>query len=70
MRYEAKHRYFKHLSTVIGNYKNLSYTLAMRHQHWLCYMQQTGNHESSFLEKGLEIHSGRNFIHTHIYQQQ
>lgn len=66
MRYEAKHHYFKHLCTVIGNYKNLSYTLAMRHQHWLCYMQQTGNYESSFIEKGLEIQSGRTLIHTHL----
>ena len=64
MRYEAKHHYFKHLSTIIGNYKNISYTLAMCHQHWLCYMQQTGNHESSFIEKGLEIPSGKIFIHT------
>ena len=32
MRFEAKHRYFKQLATAIGNYTNLPWTLAERHQ--------------------------------------
>lgn len=32
MRYEAKHSYFKKLISNIGNFINLPYTLAMRHQ--------------------------------------
>ena len=58
MRFEAKHHYFKKLSTVIGNYTNLPFTLAMRHQQWLCYQLQSANHESGFLEKGVEVGPG------------
>ncbi|XP_028407455.1 uncharacterized protein LOC114530067 [Dendronephthya gigantea] len=59
MRYEAKHHYFKKLSTIIGNFTNLPYTLAMRHQQWISYkLNSSGNYESSFLEKGIEIGPG------------
>ena len=37
MRYEAKHNYFKKLGQSIGNYINISWTLAMRHQYLQCY---------------------------------
>ena len=37
MRYEAKHSYFKQLARVLGNFKNISKTLASRHQHYMCY---------------------------------
>ena len=37
MRYEAKHNYFKKLAQKLGNFVNLSWTLAMRHQQWSCY---------------------------------
>ena len=37
MRYEAKHSYFKHLARVLNNFKNISKTLASRHQHYMCY---------------------------------
>jgi len=37
MRYEAKHSYFKQLARVMGNFKNISKTLAGRHQHYMCY---------------------------------
>lgn len=37
MRFEAKHRYFKQLATAIGNYTNLPWTLAERHQSRQCY---------------------------------
>ena len=38
MRYEAKHRYFKQLARVTGNFKNMPKTLAERHQHYMCYL--------------------------------
>ena len=41
MRYEAKHAYFKSLVQSIENFINLPYTLAMRHQHYLCYHHVT-----------------------------
>lgn len=38
MRYEAKHKYFKDLANVTGNFINLPHTLATRHQHLQCYL--------------------------------
>ena len=37
MRYEAKHRFFKHISSVVRNFRNAPKTLATRHQHYMCY---------------------------------
>ena len=37
MRYEAKHNYFKSLARSIGNYINIAWTVALRHQQWQCY---------------------------------
>ncbi|KAK3731628.1 hypothetical protein QZH41_015892 [Actinostola sp. cb2023] len=37
MRFEAKHRHFKQLASALGNYTNLSWTLAERHQSRQCY---------------------------------
>ena len=37
MRYEAKNKYFKSLATRLGNFINLPYFLAMRHQQLQCY---------------------------------
>lgn len=37
MRFEAKHSYFKQLAQAMGNFINLPYSLAMRHQHLRCY---------------------------------
>lgn len=37
MRYEAKHNYLKKLTQKLGNFINLSWTLATRHQQWSCY---------------------------------
>lgn len=37
MRYEAKHSFFKHLSNILRNFKNVAKTLAVRHQHYMCY---------------------------------
>ncbi len=39
MRFEAKHKHFKQLASIIGNYINLPYTLAMRHQFFQCYLK-------------------------------
>ena len=36
MRYEAKLNFFKQASQ-IGNFKNIPFTLASRHQRWMCY---------------------------------
>ena len=38
MRFEAKHRYFKQVAKVIGNFKNIAKTLAYRHQRRMCYI--------------------------------
>ena len=38
MRYEAKHHYFKHLSSVIGTSKNICHSLLLRHQLHQWYM--------------------------------
>ena len=39
MRFEAKHHYFKKLAVVLGNFKNICYSLAVRHQLQQCYLQ-------------------------------
>ena len=38
MRYEAKHQYFKRLAGYMGNFTNVAYTLAKRHQEQMCYV--------------------------------
>ena len=37
MRYEAKHSYFKRMSQVMHNFKNISQSLAKHHQRLMCY---------------------------------
>ena len=37
MRFEAKHNYFKKLAVRLGNFINIAYTLALRHQCLSCY---------------------------------
>lgn len=53
MRYEAKHAYFKGLAQSMGNFINLPYSLAMRHQYLQCYLS-ANTHElpGSDLEVG------------------
>ncbi len=41
MRYEARHKYFKKLAQNIGNFINLPWTLAMRHQLLQCYYRSS-----------------------------
>jgi len=50
MRYEAKHRYFKRLGAFMGNFSNVPYTLAGRHQHEQCYFLN-GTADDTFLQK-------------------
>ena len=38
MRFEAKHRFFKYLTKVLGNFKNVAKTLTNRHQRHMCYV--------------------------------
>lgn len=43
----------------IGNYTNITYSLAKRHQEGLCYRLQTAEGGmSSFIEKGIETGTG------------
>lgn len=37
MRYEAKHKYFKKIGQIIGNFKNIEKTVVCRHQRHMCY---------------------------------
>lgn len=37
MRFEARHKYFKKLASKLGNFINIIYTLAIRHQQLQCY---------------------------------
>ncbi len=37
-RFEAKHKYFKHLANVLGNFINICFSLALRHQLRQCYL--------------------------------
>ena len=37
MRYEAKHNFLKKLAQNLGNFINITWTLASRHQQWQCY---------------------------------
>ena len=56
MRYEAKHRYFKQLAGVIGNFTNVAYTLAERYQRLQCLkLSATENVHGEFLCKPPEI---------------
>ena len=60
MRYEAKHHYFKHLAVVIGNFINLPFSLAKRHQESVAYrLKSTEGNLSSFIEKGIEVGPGK-----------
>lgn len=42
-RFEAKHKYFKHLANVMGNFTNICYSLALRHQMYQCYLSINQN---------------------------
>ena len=48
MRFEAKHSYFKQLAQSMGNFVNIVYSLAMRHQLYQSYLNMTGINFTSF----------------------
>lgn len=56
MRFEAKHRYFKQLSHIIGNFINITYFLALRHQLHQCYL---GQNAESLQGEDLDIGPGK-----------
>jgi hypothetical protein len=45
MRYEAKHSYFKRLAAYMGNFTNVAFTLADRHQTRNCHVTNNSNGE-------------------------
>ena len=48
MRFEAKNSYFKEMAHVIGNYKNIAKTLALRHQRLSCYYLQGEQNDTEY----------------------
>ena len=53
MRFEARHKYFKRLAVQLGNFINIVFSLAMRHQRLQCYHQlSTSQLEGEELEIG------------------
>jgi len=54
MCFEAKHSYFKSLAQSMGNFINLPYLLAMRHQQYLSYL----NASHDLLNKDIEVGKG------------
>ena len=60
MRYEARHSYFKKLAQNIGNYINISWTLANRHQLLQCYYQSTS--QDSLLNDTVDIGPGNSLF--------
>lgn len=53
MRYEAKHRYFKQMANIMGNFTNVCYSLSLRHQLHQCYLNLNKDNLS-----GEELESG------------
>lgn len=53
MRFEAKHNYFKKLVDNVNNFKNITYSLAMRHQALQTYRMQSS--QGNYLRVSLEI---------------
>jgi len=63
MRYEAKHRYFKQIAGILGNFTNMAFSLAVRHQQLQCLkLGSTGNFSSEFLHKPVEIGTGKTVV--------
>ena len=52
-RFEAKHKYFKHLANVMGNFTNICYSLSLCHQLRQCYLSLN----SDYIEE-LEVGPG------------
>ncbi|CAI8047453.1 hypothetical protein GBAR_LOCUS26222 [Geodia barretti] len=56
-RFEAKHKYFKHLANVMGNFTNICFSLALRHQMHQCYLSLNTD---SLPGEEVEIGPGKN----------
>ena len=52
MRFEARHRHFKQLALQLGNFINIPFTLAMRHQKLQCYHQLSDTLEGEEVDIG------------------
>ena len=65
MRFEAKHNYFKKLVDKINNFKNITYSLAKRHQALQSYLLQAS--AGNFLRMSLEVGPGTVFGNLAIY---
>lgn len=57
MRFEAKHSYFKQLAHSMGNFVNITYSLATRHQHYQCYLN-LNTEELPGYEHNMEVGPG------------
>ena len=55
MRFEAKHQYFKSLASRMGNFINITYSLALRQQCYQCYVLQS---YSGYCIKHLKVGKG------------
>ena len=53
MRFEAKHHYFKRLADKSNNFKNITYSLAKRHQALQAYLRQSS--AGSVLRMSLKV---------------
>lgn len=60
MRFEAKHNYFKRLVEKINNFKNITYSLARRHQALQAYSLQSS--AGNFLRMSLEVGPGTAYV--------
>ena len=66
-RFEAKHKYFKHLANVLGNFTNICYSLALRHQLHQCYLAANSGTPSS---EEIEVGPGNCFyVHKHSFHK-
>lgn len=50
---EAKHKYFKQLSNTMGNFINMCYSLALRHQLHQCYLSLDQSNEDVEIGPGM-----------------
>lgn len=58
MRFEAKHSYFKQLAHSMGNFVNITYSLATRHQLYQCYLN-INTEELPGFERNMEVGPGQ-----------
>ena len=64
MRFEAKHSYFKRLAHAMGNFINLPYSLAQRHQQYQCYLNTSSVGMPSRSVNDIEVGPGkRTYMH-------